>query len=91
MWGDLVARRGGGGGGGGRHLTQRREAEADSESQRENILRRVLRGVKRLTQTAWWENHVLENFLVYDPSPQLHLHTQMGRHVCDKCPRVHTW
>lgn len=69
--------------------TEKKSSEADSESQRENILRRALHGVKRLTQSAWWENHVLENFLVYDPSPQLHLHTQMDRRVCDKCPRVH--
>ena len=34
---------------------------------------------KKLTHNALWENHVLENFLVYDPSPKLQLHTQMHR------------
>lgn len=70
---------GGGGEGGGRWETLKRGAEkADSESQRENILQRELRSIKRLTQSACWENHVLETVLVCDPSPESHLHTQMN-------------
>ena len=43
-----------------------------------NIQLRVL-GVKRLTQSAErWENHVLDEFLVADPSTELQPHTSMS-------------
>lgn len=66
---------GGGGGGGG--VGDRGEKLSQSHRERENILHRVLCGVKRLTQFAQWENHVLGSYLVYDPSTEFQPCTQM--------------
>lgn len=75
-WGDVVTHRRNGRRGGG-YLNELRSWVRVTEREHPASCA-VLYSAKRLSQSAQWENHVLENVLVYDPSSELQLRTQMN-------------